>query len=152
MNSNWKLILLARLYSINSRYIFSTVLQFCLVMKDVINRNIWISFCILRDGMSWYDFGLQCATKICDRSELCTGSVMTNKISLRFFCGCPYLLHSNIAWHTEYFPLQVGMFKRGDKSDWQELVDKIEHKRKMFADLLNEGEGELLLHISISSS
>lgn len=43
------------------------------------------------------------------------------------------------------------MFKRGDKSDWQELVDKIENKRKMFADLLNEGEGELLLHVSISS-
>lgn len=42
------------------------------------------------------------------------------------------------------------MFKRGDKSDWQELVDKIENKRKMFADLLNEGEGESLLCVFFS--
>ncbi|KAK8743793.1 hypothetical protein OTU49_001271 [Cherax quadricarinatus] len=30
----------------------------------------------------------------------------------------------------------VDMFKRGDKSDWQQLIDKAEKKRKMFDDLL----------------
>lgn len=35
---------------------------------------------------------------------------------------------------------QVNMFKRGDKSDWQQLIDQTEKKRKMFADLLNEDE------------
>nr|XP_045601865.1 nucleolar protein 9-like isoform X1 [Procambarus clarkii] len=42
-----------------------------------------------------------------------------------------------------YNKFQVGMFKRGDKSDWQELIDKAEKKRKMFDDLLVEDkEGE----------
>lgn len=34
------------------------------------------------------------------------------------------------------------MFKRGNKGDWQELIDKAEKKRTMFDDLLEEEEGE----------
>lgn len=36
------------------------------------------------NGMSWYEFGPQCSTKICVRSEVCTGSVITSEVSLRF--------------------------------------------------------------------
>lgn len=54
------------------------------------------------------------------------------------------------ARRTKHDSLQVGMFKRGDKSDWQQLVDKIENKRKMFADLLNDSEGELF-YLSFSA-
>lgn len=37
--------------------------------------------------------------------------------------------------------LQVGMFKRGDRSDWQQLIDKTEKKRKLFDDLLKGDDG-----------
>lgn len=67
---------------------------------------------------------------------------------------CEALLKSDFLYekyclrHLPNFSLQVDMFKRGGKSDWQQLVDKIENKRKMFADLLNENEGELLMFTS----
>ncbi|KAK4304666.1 hypothetical protein Pmani_023398 [Petrolisthes manimaculis] len=39
-----------------------------------------------------------------------------------------------------YNKFKVDMFKRGNKGDWQELVDKAEKKRTMFEDLLKEDE------------
>lgn len=44
----------------------------------------------------------------------------------------------------QYFPflIQVELFKRGNKGDWQELIDKAEKKRAMFDDLLKEEKGE----------
>ncbi|MPC35030.1 hypothetical protein E2C01_028439 [Portunus trituberculatus] len=47
---------------------------------------------------------------------------------------------SNETYIAVGFPL-VNLFKRGDKSDWQQVIDQTEKKRKMFVDLLNEGEG-----------
>lgn len=48
-----------------------------------------------------------------------------------------------------YILFQVGMFKRGDKSDWQQLIDQTEKKRKMFADLLNEDKGKTSIFLCV---
>lgn len=71
----------------------------------------------------WKVASIKAKTQICD--ELVTDE---------------FKLKANPFGKIIFNKFQVGMFKRGDKSDWQELVDKIENKRKMFADLLNEGE------------
>lgn len=52
-------------------------------------------------------------------------------------------LKDNLFGRIIFKNFQLNMFKRGDKSDWQQVIDQTEKKRKMFVDLLNEDKGEL---------
>ncbi|XP_045131829.1 nucleolar protein 9-like isoform X2 [Portunus trituberculatus] len=54
-----------------------------------------------------------------------------------------FKLKDNLCGKIIFNSFQVNLFKRGDKSDWQQVIDQTEKKRKMFVDLLNEDKGEL---------
>ncbi|KAG7158750.1 nucleolar protein 9-like [Homarus americanus] len=69
------------------------------------------------------------STKI--KTQICS-ELVVDELKLK---GSPF----GIIIYTNF---QVHMFRRGDKSDWQELIDKAEKKRKLFDDLLVESGGE----------